>query len=267
MKKYPLRVFAAAALALGAAACIIPVYVDDPGGFPRSAPPMFTRTVALERGGAIALENPVGDVEIYGWDRNEVEVSAEAGWGRAWERRIGLYGSGGTVPAIDVEKTANLVRIKPRDGRDDAESRSLRFILNVPRAVDLETVRVTRGRISIGDLFGKARLDLDEGDVRVENYSGSLEVMVRSGSVDAELLDLRSEDEVRITCRRGPVTVFLESKADAKVDLGAPNGRIASDFDLKTATGEKTISTVLGRGGATIRLTALEGNVSLRKVK
>jgi hypothetical protein len=270
MKDHRIVAIFTAALILGSAACIIPVYVDDAGRYSRPGPLMFEKTVPLDRGGSIAVENPVGDVEVFGWDRNEVQVSAEAGWDWRRERRINVYGPGGDIPEVDVEKVGDVLRIKLRtEGREDEGARPVRIILNVPRPVALREVIVRRGRITIGDIYGKARLSIDDGDVRVENYSGSLDVSVERGSVEAEILDLRPEDVVRLVSRQGPVTLFLEPGVSARIEAEAPNGRITSDFDLgPAASGKKKVgATTVGRGeGGSIALTASNGDVRLRKV-
>jgi hypothetical protein len=269
MKKIVLWLVVVGGLGLGASACLIPVYVDDPGGFSRTYPPAFSKTVDLVKGEAVAVDNPVGDVEIFGWDRDEVEVSAEWGWDRYRGRRIGFYGFGRQEPDVEVTKEGGLVRIGLRpSAREGDEARGLRFILNVPRSVELREVRVSRGLIEIGDLFGKAFLDMGEGDVQVKNFSGSLEVSMGEGAVEAEILDLRPEDAIRIRSRQGNVTVILESDVKAKVEADAPAGRITSDFDLGAAPGEKNaVATIGGGEGASIRLSALDGDIRLRKVR
>ena len=259
-----------AAAALAQAACLIPIYVDDPGRFGRWGE-AFQRTIALEPGRAITLDAGLGDIEIRGWEKNEVEVFAAEDWAEADGRRSWMAsGRGAVTPRVEMEKTADgSLRIKARS-RDESlsEDRAVRLVIRVPHSVDLEEVRAGRGQVLVADVFGKARVRLDEGDVRFENCSGSLEVELDRGSVEAELLDLRPEDVVRISIRQGPITLFLEPSVAAAVELNAPNGRLACEFDRGTpVSGTKAAGRIGGTSGAAVRLTSLNGDVSVLKAK
>ena len=91
--------------------CVIPLMINDDPWWGRSAA-TFRRVVPLDPGGALVLENDTGDVEIRGWDRSEVEVSAEEGWGRLSRPGFGFGGWGrASSPDIGVDKIENLVKI------------------------------------------------------------------------------------------------------------------------------------------------------------
>ncbi|MBM3309949.1 MAG: hypothetical protein FJY80_00400 [Candidatus Aminicenantes bacterium] len=255
-------------MTLAAAACIIPVYIDDPRGFPRSASRMFEKTVPWENGRAVAVENPAGDVEVFGWERKEVQVTAEWGWDSS-RSRVEVPSPGRDIPDVEVEPDGDLLRIRLRAPvREEDTARPVRFILNVPQAVDLKDVVVRRGRVTVGDIYGRTRVAVEEGDVRVENYSGSLEVSVGRGSAEAEILDLRPEDVVRLAARQGPVTLFLEAGVDARIEAEAANGRVISDFALGTGPDSRKVAAVIGREkGGTVALVSGMGDVRIRKVR
>jgi hypothetical protein len=255
-------------LTVALAACIIPVYIDDPRGFPRSAARMFDKTVPWESGRAVAVENSAGDVEVFGWERKEVQVTAEWGW-ESSRPRVEVLGSGRDIPDVEVVPDGDVLRIRLREsGRADGPSRPVRFILNVPQAVDLKDIVVQRGNVTVGDIYGRTKVAVETGDVRVENYSGSLEVTVGRGSAEAEVLDLRPEDVVRLSTRQGTVTLFLESGVDARVEAEAANGRISSDFPLGTDPDSRKAAAVVGRekGGSVILVSGM-GDVRIRKVR
>ncbi|MBM3294924.1 MAG: hypothetical protein FJY80_01495 [Candidatus Aminicenantes bacterium] len=257
---------AVAVMAFVSTACIIPVYIDDPRGFPRRLPEMFEKTVPWEGGGAIAVENPVGDVEIFGWDRREVRISAEWGWSGP---RGSRFGERTGPPEVEIDEHPGVLRVVLRPvGRETDPVRPVRLILNVPRAVDLESVVVGHGRVNVGDVYGRSRLAVQAGEVRVENYSGSLEVMVERGTAEAEILDFRPEDVVRLVARQGSVTLYLEDDANAEVEAEAPGGRIVSDFDLGPDRGGGKTSAEIGREkGGSVVLISGTGDVRIRKVR
>jgi hypothetical protein len=99
--------------------------------------------------------------------------------------------------------------------------------------------------------------------LKVENYSGSLKAQVWRGRIEAEVLDLRSEDEVQLTARAGDLTLYLEKGVSAKIEAEA-SAWVTSEFDLGTAPPANKVSAVLGSGGAILTLKALNGRIALK---
>lgn len=268
MKKTTILGMLAAAVMLSSAACFIPIYLPDSGS--DQSRNEFHQVVALDPGGAISLDNADGDIEIRGWDKNEVEITAEDDWSRTYGRRSWSTGWGGASrPKIEVDKIEKFVKIRTRiSGRED-EIRSVHFYLNVPRSVDLRNVRGKAGDILIADLYGKVRADLEDGNIKIENFSGSLDLSLETGTVEAEILDLRPDDEVRITVKEGPVTLLLQPEVNARIEASAANGTVTAEFDLGQTLPAKKVSGLIGAqaGAATVSVTALNGNIRLNKVK
>ena len=268
MKKTTVVGTIAAAAMLISSACLIPIYLPDSGGYsPRNE---FHQVVALDPGGTISVENSNGDIEIRGWDKNEVEITAEDDWSRTFGRRTWSIGWGGASgPKVDVETIENFVKIRTRiSGRED-EIRSVHFYLNVPRSVNLRDVRGKVGDILISDLYGKVRADLEDGNIKIENFSGSLDLSLGSGTVEAEMLDLRPDDDIRVTVREGPVTLVLQPEVNARIEASAPYGTVTAEFDLGQPLPAKKISGLIGAKteAAAVSVTALNGNIRLNKVK
>ncbi|MGE5740497.1 MAG: hypothetical protein ACM32H_00565, partial [Candidatus Aminicenantes bacterium RBG_16_66_30] len=111
MKKPLLGAFAAVAVAGLLMSCIV---ISDPEAEPgwRTVPetgeaapsgPEFTRTLPFTPGGTLSVDNAYGDIEIMGWDRDEVEVVARAAAGAAQPPRSAREAGGrGSVPEIEV---------------------------------------------------------------------------------------------------------------------------------------------------------------------
>ena len=246
--------------------CVIPLMINDDPWWGRSAA-TFRRVVPLDPGGALVLENDTGDVEIRGWDRSEVEVSAEEGWGRLSRPGFGFGGWGrASSPDIGVDKIENLVKIAVRaPGRVDI-GRPVHFEVNVPRSITIRSIGLKTGDLALADLFGKIKADVEDGDVRIVNFSGSVDLLAGRGRVEVELLDLRAEDEVLLTVKEGDLTVYPQPDANARIEASAPNGEIVSEFDLGTEPPSKKAAGDIGKsGGATLSLTAFRGDVHLKK--
>jgi hypothetical protein len=267
MKKSRVIAFPAVVGILLFPACVIPlVFVDDSG---RAMREIVHRTISLEPAGTVSIDTGAGDVIVRGWDRKEAEILAEDDWGRPGFRGDWIWGdSRRGLPDVSIDTFENFVRIQTRSsGREDVV-RPVHYTLNVPRSVNLKDIRTGQGNVRVSDIFGRVRVDVDEGDVAVENYSGSLEVSVGQGSVEAEILDLRAEDDGRITVRRGDVTLYLQPEATVRLEMSVDNGILSSEFDLGQRPSAKRMSARIGTGeGATVSITVFNGNIRLKKTK
>jgi hypothetical protein len=250
MKKYGL-------LALGLSvvffeSCLVAV-VDDrnAGELPLSRE--FHKVLAQEPGGTIDLENWNGDITISGWEKSEVDVTAREVWNQPQKRGIHFYRIGRVRPDIQVDQSEDMIKIWTEQPGEEADNMGLSYDLFVPHSINLKSISNRRGNVRISDLYGTVVLNLDEGEAHLENFSGSLDASVTRGSVEAEILDLRAEDEVKITVREGDITLHLQPRAAARIEATVPNGKLDSEFDLKADQ------------GARLALTALNGNVRVKK--
>jgi len=251
---------------LASAACVIPLYLSEPNPYPQNQE--FYRVIELDPAGTILIENSVGYIEVRGWDRNEVEITAQDEWGRMFGRRDWFYGWGGSSgPNVQVDKIENFVKIKTLISGKEDTLRPVRYYLNVPRSVNLKDIRNGQGDIRIADLYGSVRVELEEGDIKIENFSGSLDISLGKGVVEAELLDMRPDDDIKITVKEGPITLSLQPEVNARLDATAANGTITSDFDLGQALPAKKVKALIGKSeAAAISVTALNGIIRLRKI-
>jgi len=257
-------VAAAAVLALGA--CIFPISWPDtePSDGRFGA---FTRIVALEPGGTLQLDNVLGDIEIRGWDKPEVEITAEEDWGIPFRGRIWVPGRRIGTPDVEVETVDRVVKIRARLPEREQEIRSLHFSLNVPRSVNLDGIRAKEGDVTIADIYGKVRVEVERGRIQVENFSGSLDLTVGRGSVDAEVLDVRPDDVLKIVARNGDISLLLPGDAAVRVEAAA-GGAITSEFDLGRELPARKADGRIGAGeGAALTLSAPQGNIRLLKAK
>jgi hypothetical protein len=256
------RVLSLMFVILLSAACIIPVFFDPESGTWTPSLQKYHKIVSLGPGGTLSLENANGDVEIRGWDQEDVEITAEEGRGDDRDRRSWrYYGRGDAQPQVQVDQFDRLIKIKA--GTPEKENaRPVHFVISVPHSI-----RIHRGRVHIADVYGKARVELEEGDIAVENFSGSLDLSLVRGSAEAEILDLRKDDEVRITTKEGDVVLFLQPEVSVRLEASASNGEISSDFDLGQNLPAKKVSAQIGTAEAAAFLTTLNGDIRLKKIK
>ena len=230
--------------------------------FPRSE---FLKTVALKPGAMLSLENTNGNIKIQGWDQEKVEITAAEKRSYPLSPRISFYRSQALEPKIDVQSSDDGVTIKTISaGSKEDEFRLVHYDLRVPRSVKLDGIHNGQGSIQISDIFGSLVIGQKEGDVTVKNFSGFVDIVLGSGSVEAELLDVRPEDEVRIKTGQGDIVLYLEPGIEAQVDADAPDGGISSQIDLKVPLPAKTVSVRLGEGKAAIMLSTQHGAIKIK---
>lgn len=266
MKKNIVLGCAAAAAILALGACIFPISWPDTET-PGESYGAFSRTEALEPGSTILLENAMGDIEIRGWDKAEVEITAEEDRNSPFRGRIWVPGRRVGTPDIEVEVVDRVMKIRARLPERERDIRSLHFSLMVPRSVNLDAIRAREGDVTIADLYGKIRVEVERGRVHVENFSGSLDLTVGRGSVEAEVLDVRPDDVLKIVARDGDISLLLPE--DAAVRVGAEaGGAVTSEFDLGRDLPARRVEGRVGPGdGAALTLSAPQGNVRLLKAK
>jgi hypothetical protein len=167
---------------------------------------------------------------------------------------------------VEVDQFDQLIKIKA-GSLDDENARPVHFVINVPHSINLTDIRINRGHVQIADVYGSARVELDEGDITVENFSGSLDLSLVRGSAEAEVLDLRKDDEIRITTREGDIVLFLQPEVGVRLEATASNGEINSEFELGQQLPAKKVAAQIGKAEAAAFLMSLNGDIRLNKIK
>jgi hypothetical protein len=247
--------------------CVIAVVDPRHPERPTISLSQFYRSLPLKPGGSIFLNNTAGNITIDGWDDENVEVLVDESMGLPPSARFYFLGWRRPKPNIQIESGGEEIRIQtPRSGKEQ-DYRLFSYRLQVPRSVNLQEILNGQGDIEISDIFGNLRIRGKEGTIRVRNFSGPLDITLGSGDVEAELLDLRPEDEVRVTVEDGDITLYLEPGVGAELEARIPEGTISSEFDLPQANQAGMVAAKLGDGGTRISLIVKRGDVKILRVE
>jgi len=246
---------------LSACAFIIVPYSPPGSSWPQQI--IYDRTFPLTSGGQVelSLEGLEAEVEIAGGVKEEVRITASQS-GPFYRRGIVIAGSRRDSPRFEVEPSESRLKVKVAAKKETIFP--VRLELRVPRQVELRPIYLEKGNIFIRDLFGLVAVNLGRGNLKVSNFSGSLSAMLDKGQIEAEVLDLREEDEINLMSGEGNISLLLEPQVSACLEAEAPEGRISSDFPLDQSQSNQVTAT-LGEGKAKIVLTALKGNIELKK--
>ncbi len=227
----------------------------------------FYKKITFKSGGTLSLKNINGNIEIKGWDRDEVELTAQKTFRESFERRIYFFPLRNPLPRVDIEKDESSISIRTRVKSFKEEGLSyVDYFLQVPRSINLKDITCEEGDVYVSDLFGEVSVKIEKGDVILKNFSGSVRASTVRGSIEMELLDIREYDEVRVLTRQGDIVIYLEPDVNAQIEARSSRGEVSCEFELeKVVPGEK-FSAELGGGGALISLKSLEGRIFIRKI-
>jgi len=250
---------------LGFSSCIIAV-LEDPAGAPTWMRNAYEETLLLSPGGTLQVENLQGSIIIQGWDREEVNIMAEIPSGYPFRPGMAWLQKNYRPPEIEVDKFENFITVKP--GRnDDEEDGIIDFYIRVPRFVECKRLVTRSGDISITDVFGRASIEVEIGDIEVLNFSGSLSLMTKEGNLTVELFDVHPDDVITLTAEQGDLIVYLQPEVNASIEGSTPSGELKSAFGGKARLEGDDFLLQLGTEGAKLSLVTGEGDIMIEKIE
>jgi hypothetical protein len=223
----------------------------------------FHYSYPLSAGGSLQLENSNGSIEIVGWDKNTIDIDGTK-YASSEDRMRQIK--------IEVVPTADSVSIRtippmPRIGNYGA-----RYVIHVPRRVELQNISSSNGAIRVETIEGRAHLKTSNGGIRAFAFQGSLDAHTSNGSID--LSDVIGDTSVHTsngtikadvkkgnfeaTTSNGSITAHLLDADSRPVHLESSNGHIDLTMDaareVHADTSNSSITVRMpGNIGATVR--------------
>jgi DUF4097 and DUF4098 domain-containing protein YvlB len=225
---------------------------------------MTERTVPADPRGEVEIVNVSGDVQVRGWDRNEIQIHAELGPGV--EKLDVQSGKGRTtinviVPGHRNLGSTDLVVEVPRGSSLLIKTVSAdQTILDVRGAQRLQAVSGSISTQMWGEEFSARSISGDvivnghsvpavasvntvSGDVTLVNVAGELSVETVTGDMQVTMPTLTRG---RIQTTNGDVHLQAALAKEARLDIEAVNGDLRlqlrsplnADFDIETFNGE-----------------------------
>ena len=200
----------------------------------------FHYSQPLKAGGRVTVETFNGSVEIAGSDQETVDVS-----GVKYAATQELL----DAMKIEVVKTGDVVQIRTVRPSSRMGSMGAKYVIRVPRKVELDRVSSSNGSIHINDLEGPARLRTSNGGVHANNLKGNLDVSTSNGGIEVEDLEgsavlktsnarVRAEGvrgQLEAETSNGGINVHLaKAEAGHPIRLGTSNGGIDVTLDQPT---------------------------------
>ena len=248
----------------------------------------FNHSYQLKPGGRLSVENFNGAVEVFGWDKDTVEVS-----GTKYANSEDLLRS----IRVDIQATPDAVRIRTEKPAMRGNY-GARFTIHVPRKCELERIGSSNGSIRVEDVDATARLRTSNGSVRASRLGGSLDAQTTNGSIEIREISgssivrtsngaIRAEDlrgsvqastsnggitvaldeprDVRASTTNGAITVRMPESAGAQLQASTSNSSISSDFDVRGRITKHRVNGTIGSGGPLLDLETSNGSIRLLK--
>jgi len=218
----------------------------------------FHKTVPLNANGRVSLENINGNVEITGWERNEVQIDAVKS-ARDQQRLDDAR--------IEVDGSGNAVNIRTRypEGRTNNEPASVHYTLHIPAGAMLDKVNLVNGNLGISQVTGEVNANLVNGKLTANDLSGRAKLSTVNGSSNIAFRTLNNVSEVKISAVNGSINLVLPASPNAEVEASSVNGSIKTDFPMQVESkyvGHRLTGT-LGSGGTRIELSNVNGSTHI----
>ncbi|HKP73364.1 MAG TPA: hypothetical protein VJT82_10535 [Pyrinomonadaceae bacterium] len=238
---------------LAACAAFAFVFLLSPGAT-AFAQHKFSKSYPARKNIRLQLNNRSGEIDVVGWDRNEIKITADL------EAPAARF-----TPVLRDDQLVVDVMNDTR-GKDDVGDVNFRIQVPYESTVDLET---KRGNITVHNVRGAMvrAVVTSEGDINLTGIRAS-RVMASniSGNIlfDADLLrggmyELKSTQGIinlRIDAGSGFVLTAIAPRTRS-INLGSFAGK--GNFDFQS-NNRRVVGTV-GDGGATLNTTNLRGSI------
>jgi len=253
--------------------------------------PLLTRTITRHEtrrffyGGTVTITGaPSGSVTIEGWQRNEVEVSAEIELHAATEEDLSRLA---TVNNFAIDEDANHLRVITTGTHDRAFMKRLAkdlpkpliglpwkidYHIKVPALTDLE-INAGVGATKLAGIEGAIRLNALQTDATLSLTGGLVSVIVQSGTVDVIIPALSWHGlGAEIKLASGNLNIGLMSGFSRDINAEVlRTGEVKNAFANlepreRNSITPRSLRARAGNGGATLTFTVGEGTIQIKQV-
>lgn len=175
---------------------------------------------ALPRGSNVFIRNPLGDIEVTGWNQDTIEAIADSNEGR-------------NPSAVKINTAAGGngdVTIQPDSSKVKGE---VTLIVHLPRYALLKNVEGTSGSISIKDVDSPVKVSCNSGDISISNTKGAA-----ASSNSGEILISNAVGPVTASANSGDIHIQQTGPVEARSQSG--------DISIQKAAGNVILLTISG---------------------
>ena len=215
----------------------------------------FHYSYPLGAGGKLTVENFNGSVEITGWDQNTVDISG-AKFASTEQLRDAIR--------VDIQHSENAVNIRTVRPADRHGNLGARFVLKVPRKIELERITSSNGHVRVNNVDGAVHIRTSNGSIHTDKLMGNLEAQTSNGAIEAEDViggaNLKtSNGRVRADAVQGP---FEASTSNGGIHVHLANNAPNAPMKLTTSNGPIDL-TIDNPAPSGLRASTTNGSITL----
>ena len=234
----------------------------------------FYETYQVEEGTVLEVDNRNGNINISGWDKDYVEVSAVK---ESWRGRSDLENAMIKVEETDklLMETVHLTKniqvsvhydIKVPDGVDVNAAKSSNGSISLDRTAGNTAAVTSNGNITIKNVEGKVTARSSNGNIDIRGVEGLAEIETSNGNIKADLP--RLENDLHIETSNGSITLNIAENLDADIYAKTSNGKVTLhnlEIDI-IHMDEKKLEGRTGDGRYRLTLTTSNGSIKLERL-
>lgn len=271
--------------------CAVLIAVFAAPTFSQTAPLLKRTTYKTEKiefgaGGTLSVVGaPTGSITVEGWQKNEIEITAEVEVQAANESDLATLAQVNTFKIdndfghvrLQSVGTYNKDYMKPIAKKFPKNLYNMPFRIDyrikVPAFCDLE-IDGGRGDLTLSGVEGALAVNLLESNAKLNLVGGILNATVGAGSVTVTIPNRSWRGRsVEVQLARGNIDAFFAANLNA--DLTATvlqNGRVENSYALlkpveRTRFSDKSIIAKAGSGGAPLSFTVGDGVIKLSPIE
>jgi len=213
----------------------------------------------------LRLANINGAVEIQGWNKNEIKVTALI----TADDQEGIDRIN-----VDISKNSNGVRVETEHEKQSSWGRNhqsgrVDYTVMVPFGASLTDIELVNGSLIIDKVQGEIKADTVNGSINVKGIADDLELNSVNGSIKATYQQTDQQvDDIELTTVNGSIKLYMPHELNATIDAETMHGSIKTAFGLsseKKMFSGRSLSGSVGTGDIRINLESVNGSIKVMK--
>ena len=205
-----------------------------------------------------------GGVEIVGWNRDSIAISA-----RIQVNARSMDEADAIARDLKIEVSGGTIKVTGGSGAYGRRQHwGVNLIVMVPRQQDLD-ISTENGPLSVKDVASHMDLETQNGPLSLTGVGGDVHASAQNGPLSIELLGTKWDGAgLDAATQNGPADLTIPDNYNAKVEFGTVNGPMDVGFPMTVTINGRVknrISTTLGSGGAPVRVVTTNGPMTVRK--
>ncbi len=125
----------------------------------------------------LSVENFNGSIEVAGWDQDTIDISGVKYAGSP-ELRDAIK--------IDIATSGDSLHVRTVRPSERRGNMGAKYVIKVPRKIELERITSSNGSIRVNDIEGAARLRSSNGGIHVTDMKGNVDVQTSNGGIEVQ---------------------------------------------------------------------------------